>query len=147
MTAKDQQLVKVVNKLTGEVYEIKLTNIQEAEEAYLMLQGMEGAIKRAKIKVLAFLDLQMGSEEKWDFGDGYQATRVSGYRRKYQKPIVAQYLDPDQLDLVTEINGTKLKDLVKDLVAENKLPSGAWKDIEAKAEITPIKPYIKITKA
>lgn len=147
MPKKKTQLIKVINKLTGEVYEHKLATIEDAEQAYLILSGMEGAVKRAKIKVVAFLDKEMGDEEKWDFGDGYIATRVSGFRRKYQKPIVAQYLNEDQLDLVTDINGTKLKDLIKNLVEEKKLPVGAWKDIEAKAEITPIKPYIKVTKA
>lgn len=138
--------VTVVDTLTGEVTDFKWSTPLEMKNIYLQINNQIAAFERAKKKVAAHMDAFLGDQDRHDFGDGYELMRISRATRKYPREVVAQYLDEDQLALVTDVSGTKLKDLIKKLAAENQLQPGTWKAIEEKAEITMSKPYVKLQK-
>lgn len=143
MALKDQKIT-VVNKLTGEIFEYKYRNIEEAEAAYLEVKAMSDALDRAKKKLNDYIAGQV--EDRHQFDNGYTGRWISGQRRRYLPEIVRKYLDEDQLDIVTEINGTKLKKLFGQFVEDGVDIPGAWQNIEANAEVTLIKAYFVIKK-
>lgn len=137
---------KAINTYTGEVLELTFDNLEDAESAYLEIHNVLTSLERMKKKALSFIDEKLGDRDSYEFPDGYKAVRISGSRKSFRKDIVAKYLDPDQLDLVLDVNGKRLKDLMAEMVSDGSAPAGAWKDIDANANETPIKPYIKIAK-
>ena len=138
--------VTVVDTLTGEVRKFTWKTPLDMKNVYLQINAEINALERAKAKVAARMDLFLGDEDRHDFGDGYELVRVQGVRKRYLREVVAEFLDEDQLSLVTEVNGTKLKALLKSLVEENQLKPGTWQAIESRAEVTPNKPYVKLQK-
>ena len=136
--------VTVVDTATGEVREYEFSNAAELRSVHEQLKALEDAIKRARMKLQAFEDKLLGDEDKYDFGDGVQFIRIASSTKKYRPEVVKQYLDEDQFSLVIDVNGKRLKDLLAELVKDGVAPEGAWKDIEANAEVTPRKPYIKL---
>jgi len=136
----------VTNKKTGEVRTIEWSNPQEMKAAYISLSEEIKTLEWAKQRVSEAMDRFLGDQEMYDFGDGYELKRISRASKRYPKEVVGEYLDADQLDLVTEVSGTKLKSLIKQLAEENQLQPGTWKAIESRAEITMSKPYVKLQK-
>lgn len=132
----------VTNKLTGEVVEIELTNIEEAKEIYLALKSTLEIMERAKGRVGQYIANQV--DDRIDFGDGYVGMWVRGTRKHYRLETLRKYLDEDQLALVTEVNPTKLKDLLAQLVEDGHGIPGAWDELEQTADQQPIKPYFAI---
>jgi hypothetical protein len=126
--------IQVVNTFTGEVLEFQYKNIQELKDAFVNLEAFKAAIERAHKKMKADLEFAMGDDEQVDFADGSRLKRFYRTSYTYNKEVVGKYLDADQLDLVTTVNGTALKSLIKELNANNSLPEGAWSDIELSAE-------------
>lgn len=138
--------VRVINTLTGEVMDLDWKNALEMRTAYQEVSSMIKTLERAKGKIASAMDEWLGDEERYDFGDGFLLMRVAPMRKKYLTSTVRRYLDEDQLDLVLEVNGPKLKDLMAQLVQEGAAPEGAWKDIEAEADIVPVKPHVRLEK-
>jgi hypothetical protein len=139
--------LQVVNTLTGEVMDLEWKNATELRGTYQEINAMIKTLERAKAKAAGYLDEWLGDQDRYDFGDGFVIMRLAPMRKKYQVATVRRYLDEDQLDLVLAVDGKKLKELMANLVQEGVAPAGAWKDIEAEAEVTPTKPYVKIEKA
>lgn len=139
--------VQVVNTNTGEVSEYEWTNTTEMRSVYQQIKAQIDALERAKRKVADKMDEFLGKEDRFDFGDGFELVRIHSAIKEYPVGVVRQYLDEDQLDLVLRVDGKKLKDLLADLVKQNAAPPGAWKDIEAHAEVKPKRPYVKVQKA
>lgn len=135
--------IKVVNTYTGEELEFKYSNAIELQEIYALAKASEDAIKRARVKIALAMDKILGDEEELDLGNGYKFKRIQGFTKKFPRSVVAEYLDEDQMDLVTDINGKKLKDLLAELVKEGVAPKGAWIAIEAVAEVKAKKAYVK----
>lgn len=136
--------VTVVDTYTGEVLDFEWSNPTELRTAHERLKALEDAIGRARKKIQVAEDELLGDEDRFDYGDGYQFIRIAGMMKKYRPEVVKQYLDEDQFSLVIDVNGKRLKDLLAELVKEGNAPQGAWTDIEANADVTPKKAYIKL---
>lgn len=139
--------IKVINKLTGEVLEFEYSNPGELKNVYQEAKAAEDTIKRARVKIDTAMDDTLGELDELEVGDGYKFKRIQRSTKKYPRSVVAKYLDEDQMDLVTEVNGKKLKELLADLVKEGHAPQGAWPAIEAAADAKPSKPYVSVEKA
>lgn len=138
---------QVVNTLTGEITEFEYTNIDELKSKYLELDSYAKTIDRAMKKMKADLEFALGDDERIDFTDGWALKRFNRATKEYRKEVVAKYLDDDQLDVVTKIDGTALKTLLKDLTAAGAgLPGGAWQEIEESAH-TKNSEYVRLIKA
>ena len=127
--------ISVVNTLTGEVLDFEYNNLYELKDQYVELEALKAAIDRAHKKMKLDLEFAIGEDEQVDFPDGYRLKRFHRTSYTYKKSVVAKYLDEDQLDLVTQVNGTALKTLVKDMNERGELPEGAWSDIEQSADM------------
>lgn len=138
--------IKVVNKQTGEYQEYEYQNSFELKQLYDNLQEQKKSIERALEKVKAELGKEIPEDEPVTFPDGSTAKWMSTPRYDYPKEVVAKYLDPDQLDVVTKVDGTKLKTLVKEMVDKQELPAGAWEDIMNHADTQYTKPFVRIEK-
>lgn len=138
---------QVVNTFTGEVIEVDWSSAEQLRDAFKQAKAFEEALKRMRAKIAESVDALIGDDEQYDFGDGFKFMRIQSNTYRYPREVVAQYLDEDQLALVTEVNPRKLKDLVVQLVKEHQIEDGVWKSIEAGAEVTPKRPYVKLEKA
>lgn len=138
--------LQVVNTLTGEITQLDYKNIFELKNAMLEIDAWKKAIEKAERQLKADLEYAMGDDEVVEFPDGYRAKRYYNTRYEYKKEIVAKYLDADQLDLVTKIDGVALKSLVKDMSDDHSIEPGAWADIEASAD-RKNSSYIRIIKS
>jgi hypothetical protein len=134
----------LTNKLTGEVIDLEYSTLEEAEHAYLLVKSMTDTWERAQKRLVEYMGKQV--EDKYQFADGATGQWVNPIRRRYRLEDVRKYLDEDQMAIVSEINGTKLKELLAQLVEDGHGLDGAWADIEANAESLPSKSYFKITK-
>lgn len=139
---KQKQTIRVTNKFTGEVMEFEYHDLESAHQVYLEIKSMFDILDKAKSKVLKYVSDQV--EDRIEFEDGSTGQWVSAQRKRYLPEIVKKYLDEDQLALVTEINGKKLRDFMAQQVEDGVQEPGAWKDIEANAEVVPAKPYFVI---
>jgi hypothetical protein len=138
---------QVVDTFTGEVFDFTWKDAGELRTAFERAKALEEAVKRAREKIQLACQDFLGDEEYYDFGDGLKFMWIAQSTKRYAREVVARFLDEDQMALVIDINGTRLKELLAALVKENRAPKGAWKTIEANAEITPRKPYVKLEKA
>lgn len=138
---KEQKIV-ILNKFTGETMEFNYSDLQEAEQTYFAIKSMYDILDRAKTKVVSYISAQV--DDRVDFEDGATGQWIAGKRLKYRAETVRKYLDEDQMALVTSIDGKKLKELLAQLVEDGKGIPGAWRDIEAEAEVTNTKPYFVI---
>lgn len=127
--------ITVVNTFTGEVTQFDYANIDQLKSAYLELESYAKTIDRAMKKMKADLEHALGNDDRIDFGDGWALKRFNRSTYEYRKEVVGKYLDPDQLDVVTKIDGVALKTLLKELNTDpaTALPNGAWADIEQSA--------------
>ncbi len=141
-----KQQITIIDKYSGEILEYEYATIEEAEQVYLQVSSMYKALEHAKGKLTEFMGRQVDVGDKHDFEDGYKGQWITGSRKKYRLEVVRKWLDEDQLALVTDINGKKLKELLEELVMQHKGIQGAWKDIEANADETPTKAYFSIKK-
>jgi hypothetical protein len=137
----------VVDTYTGEVFDFAWKNAGELRIAFERAKKLEEAVKRAREKIQTACQEFLGDEEFYDFGDGFKFMWIASSTKRYPREVVAEFLDEDQLALVIDINGKRLKELLAALVKENRAPKDAWKTIEANAEIMPRKPYVKLEKA
>jgi hypothetical protein len=145
MIRKDRHL-EITNTLTGEIFIFEWKDPLSLRMVYQEVASLITALGVAKERLLRAMDETLGDEDEFNFGDGYTMKRIVSFTTKYPREVVAKYLDEDQLSLVTDVNPTKLKELIKQLADEQKLEPGAWKAIESEAEKTPKKPYIKVLK-
>lgn len=134
--------IKVVNTITGEVLELPVDSMEQMATAYIQLKGLEGVIKRLKTKLNERMLVGLGEAKAMELPDRSRIVRVEQLMRTYDKSVVAQFLDADQMEIVTKIDATALKTLMKELVDEGIAPKGAWKAIEDSAETKPKKPYV-----
>lgn len=139
--------VVATNSITGEVMEFAWGDDPiEMRQVYQQINATIKALQYAKEKVASKMDEFLGDEDKFDFGDGFELMRIHSVNKEYPLAVVREYLDEDQIDLVLRVDGRKLKELMASLVKENAAPGGAWKEIEARADIKPKKPYVKVQK-
>lgn len=137
--------ISVVNTHTGEVIEFHYENIQQLKDAYVEMDALLAAFTRAHKKMKQDLEFALGDDEEAQFSDGYRLKRFYRTSYTYRKDVVSKYLDADQLDMVTSINGTALKSMIKELNKDGHLPDGAWADIEGSADQT-TSDYVRLLK-
>lgn len=125
--------IQVVNTFTGEVTQFDYTNIDQLKNVYLELKAMKDTLDRAEKKMKADLEYALGNQDQVDFADGYRLKRQYRTTKQYRKEVVAKYLDEDQMDVVTKVDGVALKALIKELNEEKALPAGAWQEIDETA--------------
>lgn len=138
--------IKVVNKQTGEYIEYEYDNIDDLKIIYDELYEQKKLTERAINKVKDAIGERVSEDEPYQFADGFTARWMTLPRYEYPKEIVAKYLDPDQLDIVTKVDGTKLKTIIKEMVDRKELEAGAWEHIMSSADVKISKPYVRIDK-
>ena len=139
---------QVVDTSTGEVFDFVWETPHQLRESFERAKKLEEAAKRAREKIQAAVQDFLGDEDTFDFGDGSKFMWVRSTTKKYSRFVVAKYLGEDDMELVSDINSKKLKDLLAQMVKDgSSLPPGAWDDIETNAEVTYRKPYVKLERS
>ncbi len=133
MNAVKPGKVTVTDTITGEIRDFEYTTVADLKDRWLEIDALAKAVDRAQKKLKAELEFALGDDEVIDFPDGYKLKRQYRTTYTYDKGVVANYLDEDALDVVTKIDGTALKALVKEMVDRGDIMPGAWKDIESSA--------------
>jgi hypothetical protein len=136
--------IKATAYHTGEILELEYKNeddlIKLYNEYYLQKKNIEATLDKIKEAI----GENIPEDQPHQFFDGSVARWMRLPRYEYPKEVVAEYLDPDQLDVVSKIDGTKLKSVVKELAERNEIEAGAWDRIMQNAEVKYSKPFVKI---
>jgi len=105
--------MEVVNKLTGEVYEIKFGNPSELAESWRLLSETIKACERAKDKLKPHVSKLLATDDTFQVGD-YQFRQLITQRQTYDKAIMRQELDADLYDLLVMPNKTEVDKYIRD---------------------------------
>lgn len=136
----------VVNTLTGEVTQYDYDSPDQLRDYIIEIDSYIKTLERLKSKLKHQLEEALTAEE-YEFKDGSRVKWVRGETIEYSKSAVFKYItDEDQRDIITKIDPTALKALVKELNKDGALPAGAWKDIEDNSTHKAKKPYILFAK-
>lgn len=85
--------MKVVNKFTGEIYELSTKNPQDIVDSWRLLSELIKAAERAKDKLRAAAE----TLERQDI-NGYQFVVMNNQLYNYDKTVMRQLLDADTFD-------------------------------------------------
>ena len=139
----DEQIIiagefKYVDPTTGEVWHLTWASPDEAKAAWEQLTALQKNTDRA-VKTIKkqFEDyLSQTDREDMHFNDGETVRRVGRATRKYSKLILREYLNEDEMDLVTAPVNTLVKDMILDKTNRGELEPGAFRQIEDTADIS-----------
>lgn len=106
-------MIQVVNKLTGEVYELDDQTAVQIRDSWLMLTETIKACERAKEKLKPKVDTIMAELSTLPIGP-YQFRRTITERKTYDKAVMREVLDADVFDLMLEPNKTRVDEYLKD---------------------------------
>jgi hypothetical protein len=106
-------MTQVVNKLTGEVYELDDHTAVAIRDSWLLLTETIKACERAKEKLKPKIDNIMAELSVLPIGD-YQFRRTITERKTYDKAVMRQVLDADVFDLLLVPDKTRIDEYLKD---------------------------------
>lgn len=92
-------MIQVVNKLTGEVYELDDHTSVAIRDSWLLLSETIKACERAKEKLKPKVDKIMAEQSVLPIGE-YQFRRSVIERKNYDKSVMRKVLDADTFDLL-----------------------------------------------
>lgn len=92
-------MITVVNKITGEIYELEDSTPEDIKESWLSLSETIKACERAKEKLKPKVSQLLNDKRLYDFGD-YQFRESVVQRQNYDKSVMKETLDPDVLDIL-----------------------------------------------
>ncbi len=145
--------VKLTNKQTGEIIEIKYdpSDPTSMRDGLLELKSWDNQIIDAKELINKDVDRLLGEERGAEVGD-WRFLRVAPVTMTYQFETVSQYIDQDLLisyrdeknSPAIKVQSGPLKKLMAELVTRGELAPGTMANIEKTAEHKATKPYIKL---
>lgn len=136
--------IKVMNNLTGEVIEIEISSAVRAAEVLTELKSSKQAIDKALRQINARLDGYLGQDDQTQLANGMIVKRVQRARSEWNLEVLKEYLDEDQLSLVTTIKKTEAKAMLKDLVEHGHVKPDVFKVLDETALPLPSTPYIEV---
>lgn len=108
-------MIKLVNKLTGEVMELPDSSPEEIKESWLLLSETIKVCEGGKDKLKAKVRSLVNDNGLYDMGE-YQFRVMSVQRYNYDKAVMREALDPDLFDTFLEPNKTAVDRYIKENV-------------------------------
>jgi len=105
--------MQVVNKLTGEIYEIKDNTPTAIKDSWLLLSETIKACERAKDKLKLKIDEMLDDKGQYDYGD-YLFRQFSVQRMSYDKSVMREVLDADLFDTLLVPDKTAIDTYLKE---------------------------------
>lgn len=106
-------MIQVVNKLTGELYELTDETPEQIKDAWLMLSETIKAMERAKDKLKPKVADMLDSKGTYDFGQ-YMFRQSSIQRQTYDKAVMREVLDADLFDTLLMPDKTAIDTYLKE---------------------------------
>lgn len=105
--------MKVVNKLTGEVYELNTDTPEDIRESWQLVSEAIKTLEAAKDKLKPMVQAILDDSGQYDFGD-YIFKLIPVQRMNYDKSVMRQVLDEDTLDLLLMPDKTAIDNYLKE---------------------------------
>lgn len=106
-------MVQVVNKLTGEIIDIKDNSPEAIKQSWLLLSETIKALERAKDKLKPKVQAILEPAGTYDFGD-YVFRQSVVQRQNYDKATMRKVLDADTFDLLLVPDKTRIDTYLKE---------------------------------
>lgn len=135
---------QLINRLNGEMVEIKIDNAWDAKQKWLELQQVYKMTGDAIDKIKTYLDNFLGEDEQYQFVDGTYLKRVQRENVSWRLEALREFLDADQLDVCLAVNKTTAKKLLQEMIESGDVPGNAIKTLDEKGERTATKPYVTL---
>ena len=106
-------MIKVVNVLTGEVYELEDDTDEKISTAWQLLSQTIKACERAKDKLKPKIEELVDSKGLHEVGD-HQFRVMSIQRYNYNKATLREVLNPDDFDVLTVPDKPRIDTFIKE---------------------------------
>lgn len=137
--------IKVTNNLTGEISEVKVTDVEQAKELLLQFKASAYAIAKAQDQIKAYLDEFLGQDEQYQFSDGKILRRVQREMRTWRVETLRKVgLDEDQIDVISKVNMTSAKAMVGELIERGIIAPNCGKTLNEEADVLVQKPFVEV---
>lgn len=138
--------VKVVNNITGEIYEREYKSIHEAKNLYQEIASSESAFKRAKDRLKVPIERFMADHDEYQFADGDRAYWGNTSRKSISYQVVASALGEDVASLFSEVNVGKLEDYLQECVNRGEMTYDEKDKVLSHVVVNRGKSFVKIGK-
>lgn len=111
-------IVKAINRATGEIIEIDANNIKEVMEAYKISKEYEKVSKSLTDQLKKILPKYLDEHGRSEEIDGYKFTSTLTQRHTYDKAVLRKVLDEDTYDLFMKPDKSAIDTYIKENLEE-----------------------------